>query len=201
MPRLREDTRRSTYERIESVALDLFLRHGYAGTTVEDIANASGVSVRTLYRYFPSKDALLFEGFQPALDEICDALRHRDRSLSPLQSLQEALAGAADAVESVSEVLKHIWQLGAEDPSLQGLSLKEIQRWRNAFAAEVAEQAGRPLHDRDVQLISIALHGVITAGVAQWRADGAQGALADEIRLAAAGLVDLAATADAALRR
>jgi AcrR family transcriptional regulator len=201
VPRLRDDTRRSTHKRIESVALDLFLRHGYAGTTVEDIANASGVSVRTLYRYFPSKDALLFEGFQPALEQISDALRHRDRSLPPLQSLQEALAGAADVMESVSEVLKHIWQLAAEEPSLEGLSLKEIQRWRTAFATELAEQAGRPVHDRGVQLLAIALHGVITAGVAQWRAEGANGPLADEIRLAAVAFVDLAGTADATLGR
>ncbi|MEY2478346.1 MAG: hypothetical protein QOG87_3661 [Actinomycetota bacterium] len=197
MPKLRDDTRRNTRRRIESTALDLFLTRGYAGTTVEEIAKASSLSVRTLYRYFPSKDALLFDGFQPALVEVIDALQHRDRSLPPLQSWREALAGAADVMESVSAVLKHIWQLAAEDSSLQDLSLKEIQRWRNAFAMEIAEQAGRPIYDRQVQVLSVALHGVISAGTAQWRGTGANGALADEIRMAALELGDLSAVADA----
>ncbi len=198
MPRLREDTRRNTRRRIESTALELFLTRGYAGTTVEEIARASNISVRTLYRYFPSKDALLFDGFQPALLEVCEALKRRDRDLPPLRSLQTALTGAADAFEGVSQVLKHIWQLAAEDPSLQALTVLEIQRWRTTFAAELAEQAGRPIYDRQVQLVSIALHGVITAGVAQWRGTGADGPLADEIRLAALELGDLAGAADAA---
>jgi AcrR family transcriptional regulator len=44
---------------IEEVALDLFVRGGYANVSVEDIASAAGVSARTFYRYFATKEDVL----------------------------------------------------------------------------------------------------------------------------------------------
>ena len=51
------ETRRQLLE----VSLRLFVRKGYAGTTVRDIARAAGVSVGLMFHYFPSKQALLEE--------------------------------------------------------------------------------------------------------------------------------------------
>ncbi|MEY2567078.1 MAG: hypothetical protein QOE35_1607 [Actinomycetota bacterium] len=195
MPRLRESTRRDTRTRVEAAAMDLFERKGYAGTTVEEIASAAEISVRTLYRYFPSKDALIWNRFDPALQGMLDAFRRRDRTGPPFESLQQAMAEGADAVDEISDVLLHIWQLAADDPSLAAASIQEILRWRAAFMAEIAEQAGLPIHDRRVQLIAISLHAALTAGVAQWRASGGHGRLADEVRRAIVELGDMARTA------
>jgi AcrR family transcriptional regulator len=197
---LRERKKLDTRRRLEMTALDLFLERGYDATTVDDIAGAAHVSVRTLYRYFPAKDAMLFAGFDRPLATLLAALRTRDRSLPPLQSLQQALIGAADVMDDVSQVLKHIWQLGVEAPSLLDLSLKEIARWRNAFIAELAEQAGVEVFDARVQVLGIALHGTLSAGVAQWRGRGGRGALAEEFRRAVALLSDMSVTAADVLR-
>ena len=51
----RERKRRQTRERIESVALSLFLERGFDGTTIEDITEAADVSKRSFFDYFPSK--------------------------------------------------------------------------------------------------------------------------------------------------
>jgi AcrR family transcriptional regulator len=199
VPALRERKKHDTRKRLEAVALELFLRRGYDAATVDEIAAAADVSTRTLYRYFPTKDALLFEGFDPALQALLAALRGRDRGLAPLRSVQQALIGAADVLDDVAPVLMHIWQLAVEAPTLVALSQKEITRWRNAFIEEIAAQAGLPSFDIRVQLLGIALHGTVSAGVAQWRGSGGTGRLADQFRRAIALLDDMTSAANEVL--
>ena len=55
----RQERSRRTVERILDAAARIFHEHGYAGTTTNDIADEAGVSVGSLYQYFPNKDALL----------------------------------------------------------------------------------------------------------------------------------------------
>lgn len=55
----RQERSRRTVERILEAAARIFHEHGYAGATTNDIADEAGVSVGSLYQYFPNKDALL----------------------------------------------------------------------------------------------------------------------------------------------
>jgi AcrR family transcriptional regulator len=56
---LRERKRRQTLQRIAEVGLSLFLRKGYEATTLDEIAAAAGISRRTFFYYFKSKDEVL----------------------------------------------------------------------------------------------------------------------------------------------
>jgi len=56
---LRERKKRDTAELIYRAALRLFREHGYAATTVEEIAQAAGVDTSTFFKYYPTKDAVL----------------------------------------------------------------------------------------------------------------------------------------------
>ena len=56
---LRERKRRQTLQRIAEVGLSLFLRKGYDATTLDEIAAAAGISRRTFFYYFKSKDEVL----------------------------------------------------------------------------------------------------------------------------------------------
>jgi TetR/AcrR family transcriptional repressor of mexJK operon len=62
-PRSRSDERRARYL---DVALHLFLQHGFNGVSTDQLATAAGGSKATLYRYFPSKEAL----FEAIIDDI-----------------------------------------------------------------------------------------------------------------------------------
>jgi len=44
---------------IEAIALGEFARDGYANVTIDQIANAAGIAVRTFYRYFANKEDIL----------------------------------------------------------------------------------------------------------------------------------------------
>ncbi|MER5433297.1 helix-turn-helix domain-containing protein [Streptomyces sp. NPDC002588] len=59
MARLRASQKEMTRRLLLSTALELFETHGYAGTTVDDIARAAGTTRVTFYAYFPSRTALV----------------------------------------------------------------------------------------------------------------------------------------------
>lgn len=71
----------STAEKIAESALSLFYRQGYHATGVEQLSQVAGVTKKTLYRYFPSKEQL-----------VEAALQRRDVEF--LARLQQALAAA-----------------------------------------------------------------------------------------------------------
>ncbi|MDF2823786.1 MAG: transcriptional regulator [Mycobacterium sp.] len=56
----RQQRSRETFERVLDVAAKTFEELGYTGTTTNKVAGAAGISIGTLYHYFPDKDALLY---------------------------------------------------------------------------------------------------------------------------------------------
>ncbi|HYI62491.1 MAG TPA: TetR family transcriptional regulator [Acidimicrobiales bacterium] len=84
---LRARKKQATATALQQSALELFLARGYDETTVQDITDAAGVSQRTFFRYYPTKDAVLLT-------------EHARRE----QSLRELLAGRSD--EAVGELVR-----------------------------------------------------------------------------------------------
>jgi AcrR family transcriptional regulator len=87
---LRERTRRAVRAEITQAAEQLFLRQGYEATTIEDIATESGMSPRSVYRYFPSKDELLVGRFAGATEALVKALQSRPDTEPAWVSLRAA---------------------------------------------------------------------------------------------------------------
>lgn len=61
MAGLREQQKEQRRQAIAEAAIALFESKGFQQTRMEDIASSSGVSVPTVFKYFPSKQAILFE--------------------------------------------------------------------------------------------------------------------------------------------
>ncbi|MBW4331752.1 TetR/AcrR family transcriptional regulator [Stakelama sp. CBK3Z-3] len=85
---LREGKRRETRRRIIETGLKLFVENGYEATTFDMIARAAGISRRTFFSYFKSKDDVLLarerSGFPQALHTAMrSSLRIRRRSMPP----------------------------------------------------------------------------------------------------------------------
>src|SRR5690349_14219555 len=57
-------------EEVGRVALELFHRDGFEATTMEAIATAAGVGRRTLFRYYPSKNDIVWGDFDAVLDRL-----------------------------------------------------------------------------------------------------------------------------------
>jgi len=77
---LRERKKAATRLAIHEAGLRLFAERGFAGTTVDDIAAAAGVSRATVFSYFPTKEEIVFGDAAMAVDRLAARLREGDES-------------------------------------------------------------------------------------------------------------------------
>jgi AcrR family transcriptional regulator len=84
---MREKKKERTRETIVHVALQLFEEKGFEAATVEEIAAAADVSPRTFFRYFTSKEDVVFLGQDEENAAMIELLRARPADEPPLDSL------------------------------------------------------------------------------------------------------------------
>jgi AcrR family transcriptional regulator len=88
---LRELKKRETRQRISNVATELFLTRGFDAVAVTEVAAAAGVSEKTVYNYFPTKEALVLDQLEGQIERLVGAVRDRPRGVSPSAALVAAL--------------------------------------------------------------------------------------------------------------
>jgi AcrR family transcriptional regulator len=88
---LRDRKNSRTRARIAEAALELFLDHGYAETTIDHIAVAADVSRRTVFHHFPTKSAMLFDHLVDRREVAIQRLRERPASEPTLTSLHAVI--------------------------------------------------------------------------------------------------------------
>src|SRR5580700_787834 len=84
--KLRTDALRNR-ERIVEVAKGAFTRHG-ADASLDDIAKQAGVGAGTLYRHFPTRDALIEAVYRSEVEKLADAGSRFAATLSTLEALR-----------------------------------------------------------------------------------------------------------------
>ena len=77
MPGLRERKKQATRLAIRDAAMRLFAGEGFAGTTIDQIAEAADVSRATVFSYFPTKEEIVFGEAGAAIDGLAARLRER----------------------------------------------------------------------------------------------------------------------------
>jgi len=88
---VRERKRRETRYRIAETALRLFLAHGFEGTTLDVIAAESGISRRTFFSYFKSKDDILLFWQGAHWQALYDDLLKTSPDASPLDAVRDIM--------------------------------------------------------------------------------------------------------------
>jgi AcrR family transcriptional regulator len=119
-PTLRARTQADRRERIESTAFALFVARGYDAVTVADIAAAADVAPRTLFRYFPAKEDLLFARDDEVRAVIEAALGSRpagERAGDTIRAALHAMAGWTAANETL---VRRRERIVAASPALAG---------------------------------------------------------------------------------
>jgi AcrR family transcriptional regulator len=87
---LRDRKRRETTQRITDSAVSLFLEQGIEATTLDDIATRAGISRRTFFYYFKSKDDILLSMQSGMGEMLATALRDEPQDKPPLHALRDA---------------------------------------------------------------------------------------------------------------
>jgi AcrR family transcriptional regulator len=85
---LRETKKLATRQQIAAVAMRLFAMKGFDHVTVSEIAAEAGVSVKTVFNYFPTKEDLFFDEVPERLRRITEAIKDRPPSETILDSLR-----------------------------------------------------------------------------------------------------------------
>lgn len=88
---LREQKRRQTHQRIAEAGLRSFLAKGYEATTLEEIAAAAGISRRTFFYYFKSKDDILLAHLGGFADILKSAILENASAAAPLDLVRATL--------------------------------------------------------------------------------------------------------------
>ena len=95
---LRDAHKRRTTITLRESALDLFLAQGYDSTTTDQVAAKAGVSTRTFFRYFDSKDEVLFRGQRFWSEKVADMVKQQPVELKPMEAMCETLIELATGV-------------------------------------------------------------------------------------------------------
>ena len=143
-PQSRVGRRRSTTpEHITDVALELFTARGFAEVSVDDVAHAAGIARRTLFRYYASKNAILWGDFDAHLAHLRELLDN----VEPRVAMGKALRAALLAFNTFDEceTVRHRQRMRVilETAELQAYSMTMYAGWREVMAGFVAAPAGR----------------------------------------------------------
>lgn len=180
--KLREQKKRQTRSALLSEASLLFARKGYEATTIEEICDAAGVSKRTFFRYFPSKEDLVFPNHEERLTRFLEFLRQAPSDMPAFDTLR--LATAVFAQQYNDNRAHFIAQQRLIETS-SALMAREHQidvEWERVMAEWFARKLGRD-HEPNVPLsakvIAGAAIGVIRATMRHWTERGGEDDLAE----------------------
>jgi AcrR family transcriptional regulator len=169
MASLRERNRSRTKAEIEAAALSLFEQHGYAATTVEQIARSAGLSSATFFRYFGSKEEVLFVNEQEAVDELVALVSARVDRTENLTALAAPVAAFAHTYLDDSNAQTHRQtRLVMTTRELEARSMRMRLRWEHALAKQLASEHKRDVSGDDMLVANLAI-ACLTAALWRWQ--------------------------------
>jgi AcrR family transcriptional regulator len=135
----RQARSRLTLAAILTAAAQVFERRGYAGGTTDAIAERAGVSVGSLYQYFPNKDAILVALMERHVEEGTALLSGLVREVrgQPLP-IDALLHRFVDAMIALHNREPHLHRVLFENAPLPGSLRSDLQQLESAFVEQIA---------------------------------------------------------------
>src|SRR6201994_1875640 len=178
-PNLHEQRRRSTHEALRRAALASFASKGFSNVTVSELAREAGVTERTFFRHFPTKEAVLFQDYETRVEWRAEALAQRPAS----ESLFDAVLASVATFPHDLEVVRQAATARAELISAERIAahLRVVQ---SSFAEVLTDFvktrfAGVPNLDLIAEVAGATLAAALVVAVQEWGDDGCSGDLAE----------------------
>jgi TetR/AcrR family transcriptional regulator, regulator of mycofactocin system len=163
--------RSTTTDHISNVAIDLFAARGFDEVSVDDVAHAAGIARRTLFRYYPSKNALPWGDFDAHLEHMRDLLADLDPSVPMGEALRTALLAFNSFDEKETARHRQRMRVILETAALQAYSMTMYAGWRAVVAGFVAQRLGAKVGDLVPQTVAWTMLGVALSAYEHWLAD------------------------------
>ncbi|MEE4424295.1 TetR/AcrR family transcriptional regulator [Streptomyces bugieae] len=139
----RERKKAQTRQALADAALRLFTERGYDNVGVRDVAEAADVSLSTLFKHFPSKEALVFDLDADVESALVAAVRDRAPGQPVLHALRDHLVRTRTALRADDPV----FVLVESTPALRDAARRMWSRHEKALAATLADATGLPPDD------------------------------------------------------
>jgi AcrR family transcriptional regulator len=167
VPGLRERKKVETREALRAAAIRLFLEHGPAAVTVNDICAAARVSRRTFFNYFESKEAAVFAWDQRLSEELAAKLAARPSHEPPLTALRRAMD---DTLPSFAEQTG--WharkELFGACPELRSKVVEAVFRLETRLVDTLTERLGCPADSLYPRVLAGATGSVFRVAFVTW---------------------------------
>jgi AcrR family transcriptional regulator len=165
---LRERKKRETRQRLTDTATEMFLARGFDAVRVVEIADACGVSEKTVFNYFPSKEALLLDHPDTTMAALRTALADPDRT--PTESALRVLGDELGALTAwlaaqpdlavAGDRMRRFRALIDSTPALRAYQRDQTEALVDATARALADRAGFAKDDPEPRIAAIALIGL-----------------------------------------
>lgn len=169
----REQKREETRRRLMREGQRLFAEQGVDRTSVDEIAAAAGVSRRTFFHYFGSKEDVVLSRH----DDFESALLQAIRTAPPEAPLLEVAEGAVLAALGSfdAEEARLLEQLKRDTPTLGARDHGKYERLERSIAGALAERSGASPDDLRTRLDAMLVTGMLRVGGAGWASASAEG--------------------------
>jgi AcrR family transcriptional regulator len=171
---LRERKKARTREALQEAAMERFARQGFDGTTVEEIAEACEVSPRTFFRYFPTKEDVLFADAAARRERLLAVIAERPVDEPAFVALTAAMRRLTADYRDDRDALVTRSHVVAASPHLQAYKAEHQHGWE-AAVVDVLERRARAQHDdvaRDeLTLVTAVTTAALRVALDAWVAD------------------------------
>ncbi len=191
-PGLRERKRIETAARITDEALKLFVQRGFDAVTLDDIAAAAGISRRTVFHYFESKEELAFAWLDESTSAIVAAVKDRPAGEAPLQMAVGAIMACMSSLPRAEAAA--LAKLVQETPALHSRSQLKYERLERELGEAIALRKGWKKDDLKARLAAMTAAGTLRVATQRWYESGGKEDMAAFsrriVKALAAGLAD-----------
>lgn len=187
-PGRRARKKAETRDALIASAYALFRAHGFGATTMDEVAEHAGVSRRTAFRYFPTKEALVFPHRAERLARFTELLAPHEGE-RPFDAVRRACLAFARDYEQQRDQLLAQYEILMSEPALRGRELELDREYEDVLA----QTLGRGRSTRRARVWAGAILGAIQSVLREWLEAGAEG---DLVRLGREAFTMLEAGAD-----
>ncbi|HVA73338.1 MAG TPA: TetR family transcriptional regulator [Acidimicrobiales bacterium] len=167
-PTLRERNKARARAEIADAALRLFLDRGFEGVTVEEIVSAAGVSRRTFFRYFETKEDALLADYPELSARLTEALEFSDQD-DAVAGIRAGLHRMADwYIERSEAVLARSKVIRETSMNVAARNLEFLTQWERGVAHAVANQLGMDAGELTPRTAAAVIVGAFRAALTQW---------------------------------
>ncbi len=190
MEGLRERKRRETLQRITSAGMRLFIKQGYDNTTLDEIAAEAGISRRTFFYYFKSKDDILLSMQRSNSETLATAVSSAPRGKKPLDTIRDAVIQVCESIPAKEMIAIH--RLMRSSEAVQARKHATYIENENALVSALRERYPEPKHETSLRVVAMMSVGAMRLAVETLDRENGKRPLADIVR-------DIYATLDAGI--